>query len=111
MAYATTDHIENVNAASFIKGLRREFSGLHKIYGSRYMTQLESICGYHGGSVGEDIQKADKTRPGTFKIVIKVIYILNVCGVRKEFKNAKEAGIYMEKTIESLFDLGILPKV
>ena len=108
MIYSNTDHITNASAIAFIKGLRREFSGLTKIYGSRYMNKLEVVNGYLGGVEVEDVKVADESRKSGFKTVFRSSYILNISDVRKEFKNAKAAGEYMEKTISDKFDFGIL---
>jgi hypothetical protein len=93
MTYATTDHIKNTAAATFINGLRKEFSGLNKIYGSRYMVALSIVAKYEVYTRLEDN---------------KVVHVVRVSGVEKVFPSAKDAGIFMEQKIESLFDFGIM---
>lgn len=88
MAYATTDHIKNAAAKAFIGNIRAKYCGLTKTYGSRYMRQLEDVCGYVGGATANG-------------------YIVTIGNTQKEFKAAKEAGLFMEAKINDLFDLGI----
>jgi len=87
--YSNADHINNAAARALVLGVRRKFCGITKIYGSRYMSQLETLCGYMGGA----------TRTG---------YVLTISGVDKEFKASKDAGLFMEAKINDLFDLGIM---
>lgn len=87
--YCNADHIKNAAARALVLSIRRKYCGITKIYGSRYMTQLETICGYMGGA----------TRTG---------YTLTIKNTTKEFKTTKEAGLFMEATINDLFDFGLM---
>lgn len=87
--YSNADHIANAAARAAILTIRRKYCGITKIYGSRYMTQLETLCGYNGGA----------TRTG---------YVLTIRNTQKEFKTTKEAGLFMEATINDLFEFGLM---
>jgi hypothetical protein len=79
------NHVTDEAAKALITKLRAEFSGMYKIYGARYVRALSEVCGYR------------ETDYDTYQIG---------CTVRT-FKSKQEAGVFMEKTINDLFALGI----
>ena len=101
MAYATTDHIKNVHAAAFIKNLRLQYCGYSLVYTSRYMTQLAKICKYQCGYENDFVRDESSNHPS------KMVYVIYVSDVRKEFNSPKAAGIFMEQKINDLYELCI----
>jgi VIT1/CCC1 family predicted Fe2+/Mn2+ transporter len=80
------DHITNQAARVLIGGLRDQFSGFNKMYGSRYIRALAEVCKYN------------ETDYYTYQIGL----------TSRKFASQKDAGVFMEKTINDLFDLGIM---
>jgi hypothetical protein len=85
-------HIKNADAAEFLIGLRREFTGVQNVYCGRYMTALSIVC---------------KSNVGTGLVEGKVMHVVNFNGHAKNFKTAGDAGRYMEAKIEYLFSVGV----
>jgi hypothetical protein len=80
------DHITNAGARALIGGLRDKFCGLNKMYGVRYVRALAEVCKY---------QETD-------------FYTYRMGLTTRKFRSQKEAGVFMEKTINDLFEFGIL---
>lgn len=83
------DHITDERAQAAIKSIRDKVSGLHKVYGIRYVAALAEACKYE---IGAD-------RDG---------YYIAQNGVWKRFRTAKSIGLYMEATLNDRYALGVL---
>lgn len=90
LAVERFDNLANPVAIEYLRLVRRKYSGLQKVYGSRYLDALAKVCGYRVANDGKTL-------------VLGPQYL-----TRKEFKSKKESGQYMESTIEALADLGII---
>lgn len=84
------ENISNPQAVEFLRVLRREYSGLTKVYGTRYLDALAKVCGYQVTNYGKTLVLGPKNL------------------TRKEFKSNRETGQFMESTIQDLVSFGII---
>ena len=90
LAIENFDNITNSAAVEFLRKLRNDYSGVSKVYGTRYLAALAKVCGYTVTNYG------------------KTLILGPANATRKEFKANKEAGQFMEGTIQDLIGFGII---
>lgn len=93
-AHTTTEHITNETARKVIDAIRAKSSGLYKVYGSRYLAALAKECKYN------HISAVHIVDGGGF-----VLTLAN--GITKLFPTAKSVGVWMERTINDWYALGV----
>jgi hypothetical protein len=93
-AHTTTEHITNERARAVNDVIRAKSSGLYKVYGSRYLAALAKECNYR------DVSAMHVVNGGGF-----VLTLAN--GIKKRFPTAKDAGLWMEGTLNDWYAMGV----
>lgn len=90
---ANTSHIIHPIAKELIASIRSVNCGLTKVYGSRYLQALAGVCNY-------------RVYPELIEGKVKQVIIVKGSKYLKD--SPSEAALFMERTIDDWYQLGIL---